>query len=199
MRANHSIIFLLCQFYNFACGQYLKTTDISDDKTVVDTFSIVRDTLSDQLKTIITVITIFKNWLLNSCSFLNSSLRNRLTTANQSHLKWLKTYTKPAWTKVCGNVVTVLKTKKSFAELIESRGLKPINNILDGIGGWPAVKGDSWDEKSWTWQAAAVYCRKTGYSTDYVVDFSVSTDLKNSSTKIIDVSFFKCFSAVDRQ
>ena len=41
-------------FYNFACGQYVKKTKITEDKVLIDTFSMVRDTLKDQLKTIIT-------------------------------------------------------------------------------------------------------------------------------------------------
>lgn len=41
-------------FYSFACGNYIKTTEISDDKVSVDTFSILSDVLKDQLKTIIT-------------------------------------------------------------------------------------------------------------------------------------------------
>lgn len=41
-------------FYQFACGKFIKETKIPDDKTVVDTFSQVRDTLQDQLNTVIT-------------------------------------------------------------------------------------------------------------------------------------------------
>ncbi|CRL07419.1 CLUMA_CG020392, isoform A [Clunio marinus] len=72
-------------------------------------------------------------------------------------------------------------------DFIEKRELDPIRNIHKAMGGWPAVEGDNWDEKAWSWQKAAINCRKYGYSVDYVIDFSVSTDLKNSSTKIIDI------------
>lgn len=41
-------------FYNFACGQYIKDTVVPEDKTVVDTFSAIRDALNDQMQTIIT-------------------------------------------------------------------------------------------------------------------------------------------------
>lgn len=66
--------------------------------------------------------------------------------------------------------------------------MKPIEDVMKKMGGWPAVEGDSWDETKWSWQKAAIKCRRAGYSTDYVVDFSVGTDLKNSSMKIVDVS-----------
>lgn len=73
------------------------------------------------------------------------------------------------------------------SELIEQRGLKVILDVLDRFGGWPAVKGDSWDEESWTWQKGVLDCRKNGYSDDNFIDFSVGTDLKNSSAKKLEV------------
>lgn len=71
--------------------------------------------------------------------------------------------------------------------LIEERGLKPLEDIHESMGGWPVVKGDSWDENSWSWQQSVKNFRKRGYSTDYILDFSVGTDLKNSTRRIIDV------------
>ncbi|CAH1722964.1 unnamed protein product [Chironomus riparius] len=71
--------------------------------------------------------------------------------------------------------------------LIEERGLKPLVDIHDEMGGWPVVKGDAWDESKWTWQQSVKDFRKRGYSTDYIFDFSVGTDLKNSSRRIIDI------------
>lgn len=72
--------------------------------------------------------------------------------------------------------------------MIEERGLEPMLNIQESMGGWPVIKGDSWDEKSWSWQQSVREFRKRGYSTDYIFDFSVGTDLKNSTRRIIDVS-----------
>jgi neprilysin len=137
-------------FYSFACGQYVKNTVIPEDKVSVDSFSAVRDTLQEQLKSIITA------------------------PIDESDIEPFK------------------KVKKFYAacmdkDTVEERGLSGINEILDSMGGWPAVQGDKWNESSWSWQKAAIDCRRNGYSTDYVVDFSVGTDLKNSSTKIVDV------------
>jgi predicted metalloendopeptidase len=41
-------------FYQFACGRFLKETQIPEDKTSVTTFSIIGDLLLDQLKVIVT-------------------------------------------------------------------------------------------------------------------------------------------------
>lgn len=73
--------------------------------------------------------------------------------------------------------------------VIEERGLKPFLNISDKLGGWPAVVGDRWDdESSWTWIQAVKDFRKVGYSMDYIFDFSIGIDLKESNKRIIDVN-----------
>lgn len=41
-------------FYSFACGNFIKTTKIPDDKSLIDSFDEVRDILKDQLKSVIT-------------------------------------------------------------------------------------------------------------------------------------------------
>lgn len=74
--------------------------------------------------------------------------------------------------------------------VIEERGLRPLFDITDKLGGWPVVKGDEWDSKSeWSWTWAVKEFRKVGYSMDYIFDFSIGIDLKKSTSRIIDVSF----------
>lgn len=77
--------------------------------------------------------------------------------------------------------------------LIEERGLQPLNDITDKLGGWPVVKGDQWDPTNeWTWTWAVKEFRKVGYSMDYIFDFSIGIDLKKSTSRIIDVSLVYC-------
>lgn len=67
--------------------------------------------------------------------------------------------------------------------------MKPLIDIHKSLGGWPVVVGDEWDESNWSWTKSVKDFRARGYSTDYILDFSVSTDLKNSMRRAIDVSY----------
>lgn len=76
-----------------------------------------------------------------------------------------------------------------FAEVIEERGLKPILDMLQRLGGWPVLDGDKWDEDGkFNWKDSVYRFRDAGYSVDYFLDFSIGVDLKNSTIRTIDVS-----------
>ena len=70
---------------------------------------------------------------------------------------------------------------------IEKIGLEPLKNMLKKLGGWPVLEGDKWDEDNFTWIDTVYKFRENGYSTDYLIDFSVVTDSKNSSWRVIDI------------
>lgn len=77
-------------------------------------------------------------------------------------------------------------------ENIEAIGLDPIKAILKQLGGWPVLEGEEWDkkyngDKPYIWYEQVYKFRELGYSVDYFVDFSVTTDLKNSSWRILDL------------
>lgn len=65
--------------------------------------------------------------------------------------------------------------------------MKPLIDIHKSLGGWPVVEGENWDESQWSWTKSVKDFRARGYSADYILDFSVGTDLKNSTRRIIDV------------
>ncbi|XP_033167084.1 neprilysin-2 [Drosophila mauritiana] len=72
--------------------------------------------------------------------------------------------------------------------LIETLGPEPITRVAERLGGWPLIKGDSWNaDDSWTWQEQVKKFRTAGFSMDYIIDFSIGVDLQNSTKRLIDL------------
>lgn len=78
-------------------------------------------------------------------------------------------------------------------EKIEKEGLGPIKEMLKSLGGWPVLEAEKWNDAEFTWKDSVYKFRVAGYSVDYFIDFSISTDLKNTTTRAIDVSRFTIF------
>ena len=72
-------------------------------------------------------------------------------------------------------------------ERIEELGLDPLKNMLKKLGGWPLLEGKAWNEDGYKWYDNVYKFRDQGYSVDYLVDFSVTTDLRNSSWRTLDL------------
>lgn len=72
-------------------------------------------------------------------------------------------------------------------ERIERLGLDPLKRILSSLGGWPVLEGAAWVDPEFKWYNTIYKFRDIGYSVDYLVDFSVTTDLKNSSFRVLDL------------
>jgi len=70
---------------------------------------------------------------------------------------------------------------------IEEVGLDPLKTMLKQMGGWPVLEGNTWDETKFNWIDTVYTFRSQGYSTDYLIDFSIVTDSKNSSWRVIDI------------
>ncbi|CAK1588785.1 unnamed protein product [Parnassius mnemosyne] len=137
-------------FYDFACGSFVKNTRIPDDKTSVNTFSIITDQLQEQIRTL---------------------LDEPVTPGEPRPFVLAKTLY-----QACMNRTA-----------IEARGVQPLLDMLRRLGGWPVLDGDSWDERSFSWDESVYRFRAAGYSVDYFLDFSISVDVKNSTKRIIDL------------
>uniref|UniRef100_A0A224X7X4 Putative m13 family peptidase n=1 Tax=Panstrongylus lignarius TaxID=156445 RepID=A0A224X7X4_9HEMI len=72
-------------------------------------------------------------------------------------------------------------------ETIEEHGLEDAQKIIDFFGGWPIVEGDKWDMGSFDWKEMTYKFRSRGFSVDYLLDFSVTIDSKNSTLRIIEL------------
>lgn len=74
--------------------------------------------------------------------------------------------------------------------LIESQGVTPVRNVIDSMGGWPVLETVWNGNNDWTWQRSVQLSRTFGFSVSNFMSFSVSTDNKNSSRRIIRVRKF---------
>lgn len=136
-------------FYQFACGNFLKETQIPEDKTSITTFSAIGDLLLDQLKMIVTEP-------VSETDIKPYKLAKHLYKACMDRNK------------------------------IEESGLQPALTLLKRLGGWPVLE-NNWSEGDFSWKESVYRFRKEGFSVDYFIDFSVTTDLKNTTVRIIDI------------
>jgi hypothetical protein len=90
-----------------------------------------------------------------------------------------------------GSFLGELLTVWAVSAHIESLGVTPLLDILRHLGGWPVLDGDAWNEGSFDWRRSVFDFRAMGYSVDYFMDFSVSTDAKNSTYRSINVSLMQ--------
>lgn len=81
------------------------------------------------------------------------------------------------------NLYSMCMNKKQ----IEAEGADKVKHLLHELGGWPVLEGDLWDVGSFNWKKTIYAFRKYGFSVDFFIDFSVGTDLKNSTARIIDL------------
>ncbi|XP_049796462.1 neprilysin-2-like isoform X4 [Schistocerca nitens] len=136
-------------FYQYACGNYVRTTNIPDDKSSVDTISALTDHLLEKLR---------------------NAIEEELTEA-----------VVPRSLQLARDFYRACMNKPQ----IESRGVVPLQRVLQELGGWPAVEGDSWDEAGFDWRQSVYRFRRAGFSTDYFIKFSVETDHRNSTQRCI--------------
>lgn len=73
--------------------------------------------------------------------------------------------------------------------LIDQRAMTPVLAVQDSMGGWPVVKGSSWIAETFTWQGSVANARRNGYSVSNFLSFSVSTDNKRTTIRIVRVIF----------
>lgn len=94
--------------------------------------------------------------------------------------------------KIDQNEATFLKAPRHLYQLcmnkprIDRDGIAPLFEILDTLGGWPILAGNSWNtNSSWSWVNSVKKLRMLGYPTDYFFDVSVKVDSKKTSRRFI--------------
>ncbi|XP_068173675.1 neprilysin-like isoform X3 [Antennarius striatus] len=149
-------------FYQYACGGWLKKNIIPETSSRYSTFDILRDELEVILKGVLEKTTEGEAAALIKAKTLYKSCTNESTSAGIR-----------------------CKTNYSFC-LIESRGGAPLLDTLPDVFEWP-IAVDHWEANySAAWRLEDVIARlNEKYGTQLVVNFFVGTDDRDSNAHII--------------
>lgn len=134
-------------FYSYACGNWAKYNSIPSDKVAYDTFEILRESLDKALKGL----------LSDDDEDRKKNKRNKRTHDKQR----LRRHEKNA----------EIKAKNLFHscmnyETIEKRGVEPLMELLETLGGWPLLD-KNWDEKNFDWLELVANLRR--YNNDILI------------------------------
>lgn len=72
---------------------------------------------------------------------------------------------------------------------VESLGLKPMNNILHLLGGWPVLMGHDWKDDEFDLIQMIKQMREIGLATSYLFTLAIGTNSRNSSKQTLQVKF----------
>ena len=138
-------------FYQFACGKYIQTSVIPDDKGQVSEFSQMNDKLNEQVRLL---------------------LEDPLMNERPPYILAKNAY------RACMD-----------QETIEKLGVTPLLDTLAQLGVWPGpLQSASWTPTNeQTWDNIMYKLRSMGLSSDILINFSVSTDLRNSSKHVMQL------------
>lgn len=159
-------------FYDFACGKYIRETVLPDDKPIQMSFVEVQDNVEKQLQTIITE-EVDPN---EPKPFKLAKLFNKVCmdeiTLNRNGCYQCKYY-------------QIFRLKLPFPNL----GITPMVNILEKhFGGWPVVKGNDWKSEDWDWMEVNKKLSDDGLSDSLILTFHIIIDSKNSTRRTLAVS-----------
>lgn len=137
-------------FYEFACGTYLKNTVIPQDEDAVDAYSDIENMVKERIDTI---------------------LSEPLQPDEPKAFQLAKNF----------NFACLNET------VIEERGIQPLVDIFEELGGWPVVEGDLWTDNNWNWIDVIKKFRIMGLNTDVIFKVTTDPDLKKSTQYVLCV------------
>lgn len=88
------------------------------------------------------------------------------------------------------DIDTLRMSKKLFRscmdlDSIEKRGVEPLKILIDELGGWPVVEGDSWNESASSWEDVVVNANRKGLFIQFPTAFSTTHHSSNNSSETV--------------
>lgn len=161
-------------FYDFACGKFIRDTVLPEDKPIQMSFVQVQDKVQEQLQTILTeepeeneskpfkLAKIFYKICMNETALNENGNRNDIFLSK------------------------IFKQNSPKFHLFV--GIKPMVHILEKYGGWPVVKGNDWHSENWFWLEIIKKISHDGLRDALILTFHIVVDSKNSTRRILAVS-----------
>ncbi|KAH1023619.1 neprilysin-4 isoform X2 [Dendroctonus ponderosae] len=158
-------------FYEYACGNWKKYFEIPPDKTVFDTFEMVRERLYLVLKELLD-----SNVEIETADVDKSSYHNAKDFIEENYV-------------IYDDSDAIIKAKRFYKscmnkEKIDKRGEKPLKKLLEGLGGWPLASPE-WnkDDFDLMW----VLSRLRLLNNDILISQWIGPDIKDSNKHIIHI------------
>lgn len=198
-------------FYQYSCGNWEKLNPIPKDKAAYDTFEILRESLDDVIEELLTSIDSRKLHSTNTPNLSvddttpkaldevpnilsneprETDLRKKILQRRSVLEKVLVRYRKDILShrdrpvKISDAEVKAKHLYESCMnyDLLEKRGIAPLIDLLNSLGGWPALDS-KWKTDNFNWLNLTARLRL--YNNDIFLVQWVGPDIKNSDENII--------------
>lgn len=70
-------------------------------------------------------------------------------------------------------------------EKLEELGVKPLQDLLKGFGGWPVLEGDEWQGEDFKWWEWTYKMNDAGLGIDSLVGLSLGADDRDTSSRVL--------------
>lgn len=183
-------------FYQYACGNWDKMNPIPKDKAALDTFEMLRENLDKVLEELLsnkidsTRATAFSLDPMESSQQEQEKkvrLRRRILKKRSILKAALKTYQNSRSRRHTQSSDAEEKAKQLYEscmnyELLEKRGIQPVLDLIDNLGGWPVLDPD-WSATNFDWLNLTSRLRL--YNNDIFLVEWIGPDIKNSDENVI--------------
>ncbi|XP_018322563.1 neprilysin-4 isoform X2 [Agrilus planipennis] len=180
-------------FYQYACGNWAKYNPIPADRTVFDTFEMLRENLDSVLKELLEEEDGDDDSDLKKTKIWNAS-NNNVTSKRLSYLP-LDIPSILSNENIIANMTpfrvndAVTKAKYLYKscmnlDLLEKRGSRPLHELLKRLGSWPMIDSN-WDETHFDWIWLVGQLRL--YNNDILISEWVGPDIKNSNEFVLQI------------
>lgn len=152
-------------FYKFACGKWSKYNSIPADKVSFDTFEILREYLDQALHQLL----------------MSDKQEGKRRHKRRNNKRNRRSHENRRGRNAEVKAKNLFKSCMNY-DLIERRGIEPLKELLETLGGWPLLD-PNWDEKKFDWLELVANLRR--FNNDILIVEYVSADIQNSNMNII--------------